>query len=112
LYYKLIVLHLYNINQILIMEQIIKWSQSNPGALSFLMQLTTHENAIQVITILQKLEQYESILGTNLYVLWSDLCDKDINIVEHVINKCPQNVLEDACSRQDYSGIKLIQKYI
>jgi hypothetical protein len=58
------------------------------------------------------LEQTKSIRGTNLYVLWSDLCDKDLNKVEILCKNCPNDILEDACSRQDYSGINLIKEYI
>ena len=94
------------------MQQIIQWSQGNPGAMMFLMSLMEHENLVKGITIIQKLEEAKSIRGTNLYVLWSDLCDKDISKVESLCQKCPTYLLEDACSRQDYSGRELIGKYL
>jgi len=94
------------------MRQIIEWSQGNPGALTFLMEFLKPGNEILGISIISKLEQTKSIRGTNLYVLWSDLCDKDLNKVEMLCKNCPIDILEDACSRQDYSGINLIKEYI
>ena len=94
------------------MKQIIQWSQGNPGALMFLMTLIEPENFVMSLSILQKLEEAESIRGTNLYVLWSDLCGKDISMVEKLCKNCPTNILEDACSRQDYSGRKLVEEFL
>lgn len=94
------------------MNEIIEYSKGNPGAMTFLMELLKPENFISGITILQKLEEVKSLRGTNLYVLWSDLCNKDISKVVTLCNHCPNDILEDACSRQDYSGRNLIAKYL
>lgn len=64
------------------MNQIIQWSKGNPGALTFLMSMMQPNNMIFALTIIQKLEEAESIRGTNLYVLWSDLCGRDMSKVE------------------------------
>lgn len=93
------------------MNQIIEWSKGNLGAMTFLMEFLKPENAILGINILPKLDEMKSIRGTNLYVLWSDLCDKDLKKVEMLCKNCPSSILEDACSRQDYSGIKLVSEY-
>jgi hypothetical protein len=94
------------------MKQIIEWSQGNPGAMSFLMSLILPENAIKSLPILMKLEEAKSIRGTSLYVLWSDLCGRDLALVEQLCKRCPTPILEDACSRQDYSGRALVAEYI
>jgi hypothetical protein len=94
------------------MKQIIEWAKGNPGALVFLMEFLKPENAVLGIVIISKLDQLKSIRGTNLYVLWSDLCNKDLNKVEKLCKNCPDTILEDACSRQDYSGIELIEEYL
>jgi hypothetical protein len=94
------------------MEQILEWSKGNPGAMMFLMMFLEPENFVKGITILSKLEEAKSIRGTNLYVLWSDLCNKDLDKVEKLCKNCPVSILENACSRQDYSGIKLVEEYL
>lgn len=94
------------------MRQIIEWAQGNPGALTFLMSLLEIENLVAGMQITMKLEQLESIRGTNLYVLWSDLCGKDIELVKKLVTNCPAAILEDACSRQDYSGRELVKDYL
>ena len=93
------------------MKEILKYAQGNPGALTFLMQMMNPENFANAIMIFTKLESAPSIRGTNLYVLWSDLCGKDISKVETLCRNCPTDILEDACSRQDYSGRELVSKY-
>ena len=94
------------------MEKLENLSQGNPGALTFLMEFLKPENAVKGIVILIKINEIPSLKGTNLYVLWSDLCQKDLDKVETLCNKCPNDILEDACSRQDYSGAELVKEYL
>lgn len=91
-------------------KELIEWSDGNPGALSFLCEL------IQTPDIMDKvypiLESTKSIRGTNLYILYSDLCGKDLNMVALLCEKCPKGILEDACNRQDRSGCELVWDYL
>lgn len=90
----------------------MQYSQGNPGAATFLMELFNNgENVSYQLPIAIKLEQCPSLKGTNLYVLWSDLCNKDMEKVSHLCQNVPNDILEDACSRQDYSGRKLVEMY-
>jgi len=89
---------------------IIKLSKGNPGALSCLMGLFT-DNLIAGLTILPIIENL-NIVGTDLYVFWSDLCGRDYEKMVKLCNDCPGDVLKDACSRQDYSGKDLVKKYL
>jgi hypothetical protein len=93
-------------------SQIKEFSNVNPGAVSFLMELLKPENCIYKNEILLKLGEAKTIRGTNLYVLWSDLCKKEMKNVYSLCENCPTDILEDACNRQDYSGFKLIEKYL
>jgi len=95
------------------MEQLIEWSKGNPGALHFLCEvfLNTNTDFMEAIVINNKIEKCPTLRGTNLYVLYSDICDKDIKRVAFLCKNCPDDILEDACNRQDYSGKELIEKY-
>lgn len=96
-------------------DKIVEWSKGNPGAIVFLIQirlLTTSSEPIAGELILNTLENCESIRGTNLYVLYSDLCNKNMVKVYGLCLACPNDELEDACSRQDYSGRELIKQYL
>ena len=90
----------------------IKMAQGNPGALNFLMELTQLDDNKIAIPILLKLAQIPTLVGTNLYVLYSDLSNKDMSLVAQICHLVPNDVLEDACSRQDYSGRALIREYL
>lgn len=94
------------------MEQLFQWAAGNPGALTFLMSLMQPENLMSGLTIISTLEKATSIRGTNIWVLYSDLCGKDVQKVESLCKKCPKDILEDACSRQDYSGRALVSPYL
>lgn len=94
------------------MKQLIEWSQGNPGALNFLMGLMRDENLKHSIPIVILLEKATTIRGTNLWVLYSDLCGKDYAKVAQLCKDCPQAIIEDACSRQDYSGRELVASYL
>ena len=96
------------------MNELIEWSKGNPGALDFLMRIfmSPETNFGQAALIASKIKSYPTLRGTNLYVLYSDLCDRDIDKVIILFQKCPQNILEDACNRQDYSGRELVASYL
>ncbi|MFL9844717.1 hypothetical protein [Flavobacterium rhizosphaerae] len=93
---------------------IIEFSKGNPGAMAFLMELAnigkTYPETAQFAFF--KINDLKSLRGTNLYVLWSDLCGKDMDKVVHLLRECPGHILEDACNRQDYSGRALVEAYL
>jgi hypothetical protein len=95
------------------MEELIKWSEGNPGALNFLAEvfMNPQTDIVTAITINNKIKACPTLRGTNLYILYSDLCDKDMDRVVFLCKNCPNNVLEDACNRQDYSGKILVEEY-
>lgn len=78
----------------------------------FMIELLTKTPFDIAAPIVSKLDQIESLRGTNIYVLWSDLCDKDMFRVAVLCASCPNDILEDACSRQDYSGRALVREYM
>ena len=88
----------------------MKLSQGNPGALNCIMGMLT-EHLIPALTILPKIEELK-IYGTDLYVLWSDLCDKDYILMAKLCKDCPGDILKEASSRQDYSGCELVKPYL
>ena len=93
------------------MQQIIEWSKGNSGAMAFLMSLLESVNAVEAVIIAEVLEK-STIRGIDLYVLWSDLGDKDLEAVANICKKVPLDVLEEACSKQDYSGREMIKEYL
>lgn len=89
-------------------NKIVKASNGNPGAMNAIMQMS----AFHLDSTIDKLIDNE-IIGTDLYVLFSDLCGKSPFMVEKLVNSdCPIEILKDACSRQDYSGRVLVAKYL
>lgn len=92
------------------MKVVIELSKGNPGAVNALMQLrlSGHPGSID---ILEKIQEIPTLRGTNIYVLFSDICGNDVDKVHTLCENCPSDILEDACSRQDYSGRQLVSKY-
>lgn len=95
-----------------LLNQFIQWSSGNPGAALFLVGLVEEKNIQHAIPVMNKLEKCSTIRGTNLYILFNDLCDRNYAKVGTLCEKCPNDVLEDACSRQDRSGIELVKEYL
>lgn len=91
------------------MQQLFQLSGGNPGALTFLMELM--QNPVVGLKVLPTIQE-QGIKGTDLYVLWSDLCGKDLDKVVKLVENCPADVLKNACSRQDYSGRGLVAQYL
>lgn len=89
---------------------IIKYSQGNPGAMSVLMKLLQTDNEKHK-TIMSKIQDCD-LKGFQIYVLYSDLGYKNIDTVYTICKTVPNNVLIDACNKQDYSGRELIKPYM
>lgn len=99
------------------MRDLIKYAaniaQGNPRAMTGFMKLLEEESKLDTFLVTMRLDQCPSIRGTNFYVLYSDLCNKDIKVMSNLCSSDISNeVLEDACSRQDYSGKALVEDYL
>ena len=100
------------------MTVMTKMSEGNSGALTCLMELQTTGKDIDPqaamggmhsILMLDTL----GIYGTDIYVLWSDICNRNTSIMIAVLRAYQLSIIEgkivaDAASRQDYSGRELL----
>ncbi len=96
---------------------IYKMSECNPGAMSALMDMLTPndidpDNIMGGLGAILLLDSY-GIYGTNIYILYSDICNKNLVNTLAVLRACQlglfsSTVLKDACSRQDYSGASMV----
>lgn len=95
-----------------------KMSCGNPGAVNVLIQLMKKGSEIDPQNVLGGfgyILQLDSIgiYGTDICVLHNDICDRDLTKTIAVLRSVQLGffngqILKDACSRQDYSGKKLI----
>lgn len=92
-------------------EELVEWSDGNIGGLNFLMMLNKQDDTIIQSIIHQKLKQCNEIRGWKLWVLFNDLCERDLYNVALLALECTDERLTDVCSRQDRSG-KLITQPI
>lgn len=84
-------------------------SKGNGGALAFLVKLSTSPE-VPVRTVAKV--QSSGLVGWQLHVLFADICDYDLKKVVNLMDKCPLNVLREACSRHDRSGKQLLAEYL
>ena len=96
----------------------MKLADGNPGAATAMTGLMSQGEKIDPdgfmggVGNLLSLDSH-GIYGTDIYVLWSDICNKNnahmIAILRAVqLGYFKESVLQDACSRQDYSGRELV----
>jgi hypothetical protein len=101
-----------------IKDVVIKMSGGNPGAINALFEIINHcpqidpDNLMGGIGTILLLDTY-NIYASNIYVLWSDICERDIVKMIGVLRACqmglfPSSILKDACNRQDFSGKNMI----
>lgn len=97
---------------------VIKMCEGNPGAITALMEILKCAKQVDPddfmgglgkILALDTLEIY----GTNIYVLWNDICDRNTSKMIAVLRAnqlgfISDQILKDACHRQDRSGRKII----
>ena len=100
------------------MDVVVKMSNCNPGAMNVIMLLLTEGSNIDANDVMGGmgkillLDTY-GIYGTDIYVLYNDICERNLSKMVAVIRATQlglfnSNILKDACSRQDYSGRKLV----
>lgn len=99
------------------MDAVVKMCNGNLGAMHPLMQLLESDhvdpdNALGGIGVMLFLDSL-CIYDTDIYVLYSDICDKDIVKMIAVLRAVqmglfPSAVLKDVCSRQDFSGKEIV----
>lgn len=57
---------------------LIKMSEGNPGALSFLLDLFTEKGPMDFCQVCLKLDGAE-LYGSHIYMLWNDCCNRDLD---------------------------------
>ena len=101
------------------MDIVVKMSDGNPGAMNVLVSLLDPENTSidpdNIMGALGPILHLDSfgIYGTDIYVLYSDICNQNIAKFIAVIRSAPiglfsRDILKDACHRQDYSGRNMV----
>jgi hypothetical protein len=95
------------------LEELFQISEGNPGALTCVTGLVngTIEDSVAAITIIPTIKKNQ-IYGTDLYVLWSDLSQRNYQLMAHLCKEVPSDLLKLASSKQDYSGIEMVKEYI
>jgi len=100
------------------LEITTKMSGGHPIAMNVIMQLFAEGSKIDKDTpmggigTLLNLDSLE-IYGTDIYILYNDICDRDLVKTIAVVRASQLGfldgkILKDACSRQDRSGKKMI----
>lgn len=94
-------------------NEIIAIAKGNHGALNCIMGIIegSISNSVAGLTIIPAIKEYE-IFGDDLYVFWSDICNKDYQKMAKLCKTVPSDLLKEACSRQDYSGRNLLKDYL
>ena len=95
------------------LEELFQISEGNPVALTCVTGLVngTIEDSVAGITIIPTIKKNQ-IYGTDLYVLWSDLSQRNYQLMAHLCKEVPSDLLKLASSKQDYSGIEMVKEYI
>ena len=101
-----------------IMNCIMAVAEGNPGAMSAMLEIgeafkrDDPQNPLNPVMAPSIFDSFE-IYGTDAYVLWNDICDRDADkamkvLMETKMGNFPLDFLKDACSRQDYSGKSIV----
>lgn len=100
-----------------ITNAIIKMAEGNPGAMEACMSLIKNGDRIAPPNIGGMIYIFdldrEGIYGTDIYVFWNDICNREtlkmIAVLEAVrLRLFSGRILAEACHRQDYSGRDMV----
>ena len=101
-----------------VISSVAKMSGGNPGAMQAMMEMIEGGEKIDPDSFMGgfgailSLDTHE-IYGTDIYVLHSDICERELSKTLAVLRSVQLGflsgtLLKNACSRQDYSGKKMI----
>lgn len=100
------------------MDVVMKMSEGNPGAMNALIEILNNAKAIDKEDPMQGLSAVLmldtlGIYGSDIYVLHSDICGRDLAKMLAVIHAVQfgffdGKLLQNACNRQDYSGREIV----
>jgi hypothetical protein len=93
------------------LEALVAMSDGNPGAAVALSELIKNDESKGLLQVLM-LDEW-GIYGSDIWVLYSDICQKDVLKMSAVITatqrgKFNSATLKNACGRQDYSGRSMV----
>lgn len=99
-------------------SSVAKMSNGNPGAMNAMMEILTKAPKIDPkdfmggLSAILLMDTFE-IYGSDIYVLYSDICERNVAKMLAVLRATQfgmfdQRLLKEACSRQDYSGRKMV----
>lgn len=101
-----------------ILEVLTKMSNGNPGATVALFELVEHNEEVDPDDFMKQMGSVLSldtygIYGTDIYILFNDICNKDVVKMIAVLRATQLGffsaaTLKDACSRQDRSGVEMV----
>lgn len=72
-------------------DKIISMSDGNPGAINFLMKLVETDIGIG-LTVIKQLDGY-NVRGAKLYMLWNDVCYRNLKNVFKVMDEIEIGVI-------------------
>ena len=89
-------------------SEVIKMAEGNPGALKCLIAINSSLNSNSILTLIKEY----GIVGTDIYILWSDICNNNLDLMCYILNNSPKESIIEAVSKQDYSGRQILSKWI
>lgn len=94
-------------------ELLVKLSDGNPGAVNALIQVLTPSTGVifQASHIFKYFED-NNIIGTDIYVLASDICGHNYLLMWYLIENAPVALVKAAANKQDRSGKQILSEYI
>ena len=70
--------------------------------------INSSSNSNSILTIIKEY----GIVGTDIYILWSDICNNNLDLMSYILNNSPKEIVIEAASKQDYSGRQILSKWI
>lgn len=97
---------------------VYRLSKGNPGAVSCIALLISPQQDLVSGASKEKREETlayldaHSIIGTDLYVLWSDISGRNLDVMHYIISNAPVDKVKLAASKQDYSGKEILDQWL
>lgn len=83
------------------LARLLRLSDGNPGASICLIGI--YEYSSNIINQIDSL----GIKGTEIYVLFNDICNQDYILFQIILNKCNSDDIRNAARKQDYLGVNI-----
>ena len=91
-------------------DELTAISEGNFGALACLKAIIEVDDAVTRESLLLSIGDNPLLRGSKLYILWNDVCNRNLEIMEMLLRRAPESLIKDSIEgTRDEAAAKIVE---